>query len=42
MVLVNFITIHTTEMKDCVKAGGLLDWLYWTQTDSDAQSLATA
>jgi hypothetical protein len=42
MVLVNYVTIHTSEMKDCVKAGGLLDYLYWTQTDSDAADMATA
>jgi hypothetical protein len=42
MVLVNSITIHTREMTDCTKAGGLLDYLYWAQTDADASSMATA
>ena len=42
MVLVNYVTIHTSEMKDCVKAGGLLDYLYWTQTNAEAGAMATA
>jgi hypothetical protein len=42
MVLVNYITIHTRDTSDCTKAGGLLDYLYWTQTDSDAAEMATA
>jgi hypothetical protein len=42
MVLVNSITIHTREMTDCTKAGGLLDYLYWAQSSTDAADMATA
>ena len=42
MVLVNFVTFHTTEFQDCTKATGLLDYLYWTQTNAEAGAMATA
>jgi hypothetical protein len=34
-----FIVHHTT-MPDCVKARGLVDWIFWTQTDPTALNLA--
>jgi hypothetical protein len=42
MVLVNFVTFHTREFQDCTKATGLLDYLYWTQTNAEAGAMATA
>jgi len=42
MVLVNSIYIHTKTMTDFTQAEGLLAFLYWTQTNSDALEEATA
>ncbi len=28
-------------MPDCEKARGLIDWIYWSQTNPDALDLAT-
>jgi phosphate transport system substrate-binding protein len=36
-----YIILHTTTMKDCVKAGKLLEFLRWAQTDPGAQEAAT-
>lgn len=33
--------IHQTTMPDCVKARGLVDWIFWIQTDPMAMSLAS-
>jgi hypothetical protein len=33
--------VHYTTMPDCVKARGLVDWIFWTQTDPTAMSLAS-
>ena len=32
--------VHYTTMPDCVKARGLVDWIFWTQTDPTALTLA--
>ncbi len=36
-----YIILHTTSMKDCVKAQKILDFLKWAQTDPTAQKAAT-
>jgi hypothetical protein len=33
--------VHHTSMPDCVKARGLVDWIFWTQTDPTALRLAS-
>jgi phosphate transport system substrate-binding protein len=36
-----YIILHTTSMKDCVKAQKILDFLKWAQSDATAQKAAT-
>ncbi len=40
MVTYNSLMVRTRDMPDCNKAKALVDWIYWTQTDEDASSLA--
>ena len=35
-----YIILHTTSMKDCVKAQKIIDFLKWAQTDTAAQAAA--
>ena len=35
-----YIILHTTSMKDCVKAQKILDFIKWAQTDTSAQAAA--
>jgi phosphate transport system substrate-binding protein len=37
-----YIILHTTSMKDCVKAQKIIDFLKWAQTDPTAQKAATS
>ncbi len=41
MVVFNSFLIHTRDMKECAKAKGLVDWMYWTQTSAVAAESAS-
>lgn len=40
MASMHTFLIHLSTMADCTKASTLIDWIYWTQTDSNALQLA--
>lgn len=41
MVMYNQMWVYQSTMTNCNKAKSLADWLYWTQTDSEALTSAT-
>jgi hypothetical protein len=41
MVMYNQMWVYQSTMTNCNKAKSLADWLYWTQTDSEALDAAT-
>ena len=42
MISTNALAVHSRDMVDCNKAKELVDWIYWTQTDTTAANIAQA
>jgi hypothetical protein len=42
MVTFNALMIRTETMRDFTKAQALVDWIYWSQTDSSAAQIASS
>jgi hypothetical protein len=40
MVTFNALMVRSETMPDLAKAQALVDWIYWTQTDTNARQIA--